>query len=232
MPDEDLGDGLHGARDMLTIPEAAAILRISVNSGYELAKRFSRDGRAFRDPECRGRWPLHRAEATATQVDRRPGARHRGSGSMRRTGGSRRRLPGSASSPPASPLRQPVAPLKVGQDQAGEIGLEGRVVLDEEVLETTMRGAIEPDRHQASRIGAARGAISWRLRGCHELPRKISKVRPSANTVPAIVRTAERTVTNVRGESSMTPASADATYNCNTAATERADVPFGGSRFS
>src|SRR5262249_37592235 len=37
---------LHSAKDLLTIPEAAAILRIGVNTGYELAQRFrATDGR-------------------------------------------------------------------------------------------------------------------------------------------------------------------------------------------
>jgi hypothetical protein len=43
---------------------------------------------------------------------------------------------------------------------------------------------------------------------------------------------ADRTVTSVRGDRSVTPDSAEAMYSWKTAATERADVPFGGSRFS
>jgi hypothetical protein len=50
MQDDDVGDDLRGAQDMLTIPEAAAILRIGVNTGYDLAKRFRITGGRFGIP--------------------------------------------------------------------------------------------------------------------------------------------------------------------------------------
>jgi hypothetical protein len=52
MPDDDLGADLRSAQVMLTIPEARAILRISVNSGYELARRFRVTGGRFGIPNA------------------------------------------------------------------------------------------------------------------------------------------------------------------------------------